>query len=139
MTKSGEWVNTFAEAEKHRGEGEGEAEETVEGRDDEDDEENQDGQREKKRDRRIDLLTSMFPPNKAEGQGQHLGRCLRIWPHLQDSGGFFVAVLKRVKNTTKNVRVAEQSKTSEDKAKAVNDQSQQSHKAKRFPDHLVAV
>ncbi|KAF9114121.1 hypothetical protein BGX27_000100 [Mortierella sp. AM989] len=36
---------------------------------------------------------SMWPPKNA---GElHLERCLRIYPHLQDTGGFFVAVFKK--------------------------------------------
>lgn len=38
------------------------------------------------------LTESMFPPNK----DVNLERCLRIYPHLQDAGGFFVAVIKKV-------------------------------------------
>ncbi|KAG0348939.1 hypothetical protein BG005_011244 [Podila minutissima] len=36
---------------------------------------------------------SMWPPKNAGDL--HLERCLRIYPHLQDTGGFFVAVLKK--------------------------------------------
>ncbi|KAI8600563.1 S-adenosyl-L-methionine-dependent methyltransferase, partial [Dissophora ornata] len=36
---------------------------------------------------------SMWPPKNA---GElHLERCLRVYPHLQDTGGFFVAVFKK--------------------------------------------
>ncbi|KAG8744951.1 hypothetical protein FRC10_009186 [Ceratobasidium sp. 414] len=39
------------------------------------------------------LVETQWPPvNAAE---LHLERCLRIYPHLQDSGAFFVAVLER--------------------------------------------
>ncbi|KAG0348735.1 tRNA (cytosine(34)-C(5))-methyltransferase [Podila humilis] len=36
---------------------------------------------------------SMWPPKNAADL--HLERCLRIYPHMQDTGGFFVAVLKK--------------------------------------------
>ncbi|KAK3811791.1 MAG: S-adenosyl-L-methionine-dependent methyltransferase [Benniella sp.] len=36
---------------------------------------------------------SMWPPKNASEL--HLERCLRIYPHLQDTGGFFVAVFKK--------------------------------------------
>eukprot|EP00931_Biecheleriopsis_adriatica_P041325 TRINITY_DN23631_c0_g1_i1.p1 TRINITY_DN23631_c0_g1~~TRINITY_DN23631_c0_g1_i1.p1 ORF type:complete len:723 (+),score=166.48 TRINITY_DN23631_c0_g1_i1:146-2314(+) len=39
---------------------------------------------------------SMFAPSKKEAQWMCLEKCLRIYPHLQDTGGFFVAVLQRV-------------------------------------------
>ncbi|KAJ8657543.1 hypothetical protein O0I10_006845 [Lichtheimia ornata] len=40
--------------------------------------------------------TSLFPPVN-DGDSLHLERCLRIYPHLQDTGGFFVAVFDKVK------------------------------------------
>ncbi|CAG8685040.1 14337_t:CDS:2, partial [Acaulospora colombiana] len=39
------------------------------------------------------ILDTMFPPANVENL--HLDRCWRIYPHLQNSGGFFVAVLER--------------------------------------------
>uniref|UniRef100_A0A914I5Y6 tRNA (cytosine(34)-C(5))-methyltransferase n=1 Tax=Globodera rostochiensis TaxID=31243 RepID=A0A914I5Y6_GLORO len=38
---------------------------------------------------------SMFPPTPAEASQMHLERCFRILPHSQDSGGFFVALLRK--------------------------------------------
>ncbi|EZA61105.1 hypothetical protein DMN91_005024 [Ooceraea biroi] len=40
----------------------------------------------------------MFPPNAQEASKFHLERCMRILPHHQDTGGFFVAVLEKVKS-----------------------------------------
>lgn len=39
------------------------------------------------------LSESHWPPKNAEDLCLH--RCLRIYPHLQDTGGFFIAVLER--------------------------------------------
>ncbi|KAF9944773.1 hypothetical protein BGZ70_004354, partial [Mortierella alpina] len=39
------------------------------------------------------FYSSMWAPKNAGDL--HLDRCLRIYPHLQDTGGFFVAVLKK--------------------------------------------
>ncbi|KAJ8093590.1 tRNA (cytosine-5-)-methyltransferase ncl1 [Marasmius tenuissimus] len=39
------------------------------------------------------LTEGHWPPSNATEL--HLERCMRIYPHLQDSGGFFVAVLER--------------------------------------------
>ncbi|KAF8630235.1 hypothetical protein AX15_003037 [Amanita polypyramis BW_CC] len=39
------------------------------------------------------LSEGHFPPMDVEKMNLH--RCLRIYPHLQDTGGFFIAVLKR--------------------------------------------
>ncbi|KAL6066432.1 tRNA (cytosine(34)-C(5))-methyltransferase [Balamuthia mandrillaris] len=41
------------------------------------------------------VVASCFPP--AQTEHLHLERCIRIFPHLQDTGGFFVAVLKKTK------------------------------------------
>ena len=37
----------------------------------------------------------MFPP-PAAGPDLNLHRCLRFLPHLNDDGGFFVAILRKV-------------------------------------------
>nr|WCZ58687.1 RNA cytosine C(5)-methyltransferase [Seculamonas ecuadoriensis] len=37
----------------------------------------------------------VFPPSLEVAQAMHLERCMRILPHSQDSGGFFVAVFQR--------------------------------------------
>mmetsp|Transcript_5152 Transcript_5152/g.8917 ORF Transcript_5152/g.8917 Transcript_5152/m.8917 type:complete len:886 (+) Transcript_5152:218-2875(+) len=44
---------------------------------------------------------SCFPPTEEEAAKMHLDRCMRIMPNDQDTGGFFVAVLKKVKSTRK--------------------------------------
>ncbi|MES1914204.1 MAG: hypothetical protein MHM6MM_006304 [Cercozoa sp. M6MM] len=43
------------------------------------------------------LKATHFPPPTEVTQSLHLERCLRILPHLQDTGGFFVAVLQSKK------------------------------------------
>ncbi|KAJ8676746.1 hypothetical protein QAD02_012533, partial [Eretmocerus hayati] len=43
------------------------------------------------------IRPKMFPPNPEEASKFHLERCMRILPHHQDTGGFFVAVLEKVK------------------------------------------
>ncbi len=46
--------------------------------------------------RTMDLCESMFPPlSSEENISKQLKRCVRIYPHLQDSGGFFVAMLRK--------------------------------------------
>jgi tRNA (cytosine34-C5)-methyltransferase len=42
------------------------------------------------------LMETMFPPDDIESFG--LENCLRIYPHFQNCGGFFVAVLEKVSN-----------------------------------------
>ncbi|KAI0032587.1 S-adenosyl-L-methionine-dependent methyltransferase [Vararia minispora EC-137] len=41
------------------------------------------------------LARSHWPPPPGILESLHLERCMRIYPHLQDTGGFFVAVLRR--------------------------------------------
>ncbi|KAK6983380.1 tRNA (cytosine(34)-C(5))-methyltransferase [Biomphalaria glabrata] len=41
---------------------------------------------------------TIFPPKPEEVETFHLDRCMRILPHHQDTGGFFVAVLQKVKH-----------------------------------------
>ncbi|GFN95333.1 tRNA (cytosine(34)-c(5))-methyltransferase [Plakobranchus ocellatus] len=38
---------------------------------------------------------TIYPPSPEEAEKFHLERCMRILPHHQDSGGFFVAVLQK--------------------------------------------
>eukprot|EP00111_Clytia_hemisphaerica_P020275 TCONS_00059757-protein len=37
----------------------------------------------------------MFPPSKKVADDINLERCMRIYPHLQNTGGFFIAVLEK--------------------------------------------
>ena len=42
-------------------------------------------------------MRSMWPPSAQEAKRLHLSRCVRLLPHRSDSGGFFVALLKKVR------------------------------------------
>ncbi|KZV87731.1 S-adenosyl-L-methionine-dependent methyltransferase [Exidia glandulosa HHB12029] len=41
------------------------------------------------------LTAGHFPPEPKDAEALHLERCMRVYPHLQDTGGFFVAVLRK--------------------------------------------
>ena len=41
------------------------------------------------------LKETMFPPTKEIADDVNLERCMRIYPHLQNTGGFFIAVLEK--------------------------------------------
>ncbi|KAI0325731.1 S-adenosyl-L-methionine-dependent methyltransferase [Cubamyces sp. BRFM 1775] len=41
------------------------------------------------------MLESHWPPSAAEAEKLNLTRCIRIYPHLQDTGGFFIAILQK--------------------------------------------
>jgi len=49
----------------------------------------------------IQIRESMFPPTEEEAKWMNLHYGMRVLPHLQDSGGFFVAVLERVSEEDK--------------------------------------
>jgi 16S rRNA C967 or C1407 C5-methylase (RsmB/RsmF family) len=42
------------------------------------------------------IRQTCFPPTTEEAEKFHLERCLRVLPHDMDTGGFFVALLKKV-------------------------------------------
>ena len=61
------------------------------------------------------LRRTMFPPSAEQAATFHLERCVRILPHQQDTGGFFVAVFRkhaslksreRKKSAAKGMRVS---------------------------------
>ncbi|OJT02133.1 Multisite-specific tRNA:(cytosine-C(5))-methyltransferase trm4b [Trametes pubescens] len=41
------------------------------------------------------MVETQWPPSAEEAEGLHLTRCFRIYPHLQDTGGFFIAILQK--------------------------------------------
>jgi 16S rRNA C967 or C1407 C5-methylase (RsmB/RsmF family) len=41
-----------------------------------------------------------FPPTLEEAKAMHLERCIRIYPHQQNTGGFFVAVFEKTEPLT---------------------------------------
>ncbi|KAK5648676.1 hypothetical protein RI129_003568 [Pyrocoelia pectoralis] len=47
------------------------------------------------------IRPQMFPPKVEDREQYHLNRCLRILPHHQNTGAFFVAVLRKVKSISK--------------------------------------
>lgn len=47
------------------------------------------------------IRPQMFPPKVDDREQYHLNRCLRILPHHQNTGAFFVAVLRKVKSIFK--------------------------------------
>lgn len=62
------------------------------------------------------IHASAFPPSEEEAEKFHLDRCVRVYPHLQNTGGFFITVFeKKAKETNK--RAASQSEEPEKRAK----------------------
>lgn len=42
------------------------------------------------------LPDSLFPPTKEEAETFDLDKCIRVYPHLQNTGGFFITVFEKV-------------------------------------------
>ena len=42
------------------------------------------------------VTETMFPPSEAEASALKLERCVRVMPHLDDTGGFFIVALDKV-------------------------------------------
>ncbi|CDS09206.1 hypothetical protein LRAMOSA10566 [Lichtheimia ramosa] len=70
------------------------------------------------------LPPSVFPPTNVADL--HLERCLRIYPHQQDTGGFFVAVFDKVKPMT----AADKAKVAKSHGEQVNEQEVEAAEAK---------
>lgn len=47
------------------------------------------------------IRKSVFPPTAEENEWMHLEKCLRCVPHDEDTGGFFVATLRKVRSSKK--------------------------------------
>ncbi|KIO09579.1 hypothetical protein M404DRAFT_14128 [Pisolithus tinctorius Marx 270] len=64
----------------------------------------------------VKLTETHWPPSNVEAL--HLERCMRIYPHLQDTGGFFVAVFERKAKyrTSSNVQASKRSVEDEDQS-----------------------
>jgi len=56
------------------------------------------------------IATTAFPPSEEEIKSLDLHKCLRFFPHVNDTGGFFVAVLEKVGPITWPVSEEEEKK-----------------------------
>ncbi|GLV36430.1 NOP2-Sun domain family member 2 [Carabus blaptoides fortunei] len=68
------------------------------------------------------IRPQMFPPKPEDRSKYNLHKCVRIFPHYQDTGAFFVAVLEKIKpivNKTENQE--QQPKNNEDTMVTNND------------------
>lgn len=43
-----------------------------------------------------DVASTVFPPSKEEAESFNLQNCIRVYPHLQNTGGFFIAVFEKI-------------------------------------------
>ena len=55
--------------------------------------------------RQSKIPESCFPPTSEEAEFLHLVRCMRVYHHLQDTGGFFLAVLKKKSHQSDSLNI----------------------------------
>ena len=55
---------------------------------------------EEKNEDRKRFRETMFPPDEDDENRNVLRRCVRLYPHLQNTGGFFVAILRRTRESS---------------------------------------
>lgn len=91
---------------------------------------------------------TMWPPPADSTPAAYLPRCLRLLPHLQDTGGFFVALLRRTASLPRQPRAFSLQPASKDKGWACEEASdfvqadrrrvvRPSHQYKRAPASLL--
>jgi multisite-specific tRNA:(cytosine-C5)-methyltransferase len=56
------------------------------------------------------IAEGMFPRSKDQLEGIPLERCMRIYPHFQDTGGFFIAALEKLSEIKYNPTKSDSSK-----------------------------
>jgi 16S rRNA C967 or C1407 C5-methylase (RsmB/RsmF family) len=85
------------------------------------------------------ILKSCFPPTEEEAKLFNLEKCIRILPHDMDTGGFFVALLRKVSPINANARERFQTLAQELKeSQKDDDEEPQAKKVKMDPkDNVV--
>ncbi|XP_057666067.1 tRNA (cytosine(34)-C(5))-methyltransferase [Diorhabda carinulata] len=63
---------------------------------------------------RTTIRPQMFPPKPEDRDKYKLNRCIRILPHHQNTGAFFVAVLKKLKPLTSKEKMCEVKEQADD-------------------------
>lgn len=56
------------------------------------------------------MINSWFPPSEEEVSKFHLERCMRVYPHQQNTGGFFITVFEKVVEEEEEVEEPQQKK-----------------------------
>lgn len=69
-----------------------------------------------------DVADSTFPPTEEEAKKFNLENCIRVYPHLQNTGGFFITVLEKI-DPEGAKRLAEDEKENSSKKQKVDQQS----------------
>ncbi|KAJ3551352.1 hypothetical protein NM688_g4752 [Phlebia brevispora] len=83
----------------------------------------------------VKMVESHWPPSPAEAEELHLARCMRIYPHLQDTGGFFIAALQKKLIPGESAPVAKESAENKRQAQHVEDLETSDPKKPRLSDN----
>lgn len=62
-----------------------------------------------------------FPPSEEEAKAFNLDRCIRVYPHLQNTGGFFITVFEKQPDTKKGLKRTSTETESEEKKPKVEE------------------
>ncbi|CAG9766447.1 unnamed protein product [Ceutorhynchus assimilis] len=81
------------------------------------------------------IRPQMFPPKEADKGKYHLNKCIRILPHQQNTGAFFVAVLKKVAPLTKKEKKNDAVMETDVVEEEVNDGSKKRDFDERLPQN----
>ncbi|KAL6926949.1 hypothetical protein ACO0SA_004033 [Hanseniaspora valbyensis] len=88
-------------------------------------------------DKCVKMSKSMWPPTKEEIEEFKLERCIRIYPHLQNTGGFFITAFEKYKvgeeNAPKRVKLDETEDKEEEQVAAVTNNTTEPVKKSRMP------
>lgn len=77
-----------------------------------------------------DVVESVFPPTEEEAKLFNLERCIRVYPHLQNTGGFFITVFEKLdpnNQSTPAKRTNEESTEIEVKKTKIEDEKIKPH------------
>lgn len=79
------------------------------------------------------IRPSFFPPKPEDRSKFNLNKCMRIFPHYQDTGAFFVAVLEKTAPIVHSKEKVENTKSTDEKQNEDSDGSSDEREAKVNP------
>ncbi len=83
------------------------------------------------------IVATCFPPSASVMESFHIERCMRVYPHLQDTGGFFIAVLQKKEGEERWRKDAKcEGEEEEEEEKDVEDDSAQDSSTQPQQDEL---
>jgi multisite-specific tRNA:(cytosine-C5)-methyltransferase len=65
------------------------------------------------------LSETMFPTKKQGIDELHLDRCMRVYPHFQDTGGFFITVLEKLSEIRYNGAKSKKDQIADDRSSTI--------------------